>query len=238
MKYIPLSSGLSCLVDDENHEHLSKHNWNTSRAKKDQFYAQAVIGGKIIRMHRLLCGAKQGDIVDHINGDTLDNRRCNLRIVDTSQNMINSKMRRNNTSGYKGVGFSKLDNKWFAYISVDKKRIGLGRFKDKGDAIAARQKAEKEIYGEFLRQKNKHGVNHTPKVLPLVFQKSRTMGRNGVYKDPRSRADGTVRFIATITCNSKRITLGSFKTFDEAVAAREKAEREYFPEFFKDQQAA
>ena len=94
-----------------------------------------------------------GDEIDHINGKPNDNRIENLRIVTHEENMKNVKLPSNNTSGYKGVYYSTLEQKWKAAIRVNKKQKHLGTFETKEDAIAARLKAEDLYYGEYKRKK-------------------------------------------------------------------------------------
>lgn len=84
--------------------------------------------------------------IDHINGNILDNRICNLRDVDCSTNQKNAKLRKDNSSGQVGVFFSKSEGKWVAQIDTNGQRFSLGRYVNINDAIAARKAAEKE-YG-------------------------------------------------------------------------------------------
>jgi len=81
------------------------------------------------------------DQVDHINGDSTDNRFVNLREVDNQENCKNTKLCKNNSSGFNGVSWHKSNKNWSAYIMVDRKKIHLGGFKDKQDAISARKQA-------------------------------------------------------------------------------------------------
>lgn len=74
-------------------------------------------------MHRLIMGFPVNMEVDHINGDTLDNRRCNLRICTHAENMANRKIHRDNTSGYRGVYWSKERNMWRVQIYINGKKI-------------------------------------------------------------------------------------------------------------------
>jgi len=104
---------------------------------------------KIIFLHRLIMNAKNGEIVDHINGDKLDNRRSNLRIVNKSQNAINSKIRIDNKSGFKGVYFDKRNKKWCAEIRLNKKKKFLGYFSNVLNAAEKYKKASLLLHGEF-----------------------------------------------------------------------------------------
>lgn len=100
-------------------------------------------------MHREIAGAQAGDVVDHINGDMLDNRRANLRIGDKCLNSINRRAQSNNTSGHRGVDFDRKRQKWCARIKTDGKQRYLGRFASLDDALAARKSAEIEYLSRF-----------------------------------------------------------------------------------------
>lgn len=102
-------------------------------------------------------------LVDHKNGNKLDNRKQNLRDCTQSQNMMNVPLKKNNSSGIVGVTYNKKSQKWWARINPQKgKRIFLGQFSEKDDAIKARLQAEKEYYGEFAPQQHlfeQYGIN-------------------------------------------------------------------------------
>ena len=90
-------------------------------------------------------------IVDHINGNRLDNRKSNLRICHKEKNPINCKKYKNNTSGCKGVSWLKRLNKWQVEININKRHIYLGVYSDLEEAITVRKEAEKKYFGEFTR---------------------------------------------------------------------------------------
>lgn len=123
-------------------------------------YVQALVGNKHIRLHRLVMNADDPSIIiDHIqhpprNQHKVDNRKSNLRVVTKSQNNINSHKKKNNTSGITGVCWSTTKQRWKAEIQVDKKKINLGSFIDKNDAIKARREAEQKYFKEFSLNKN------------------------------------------------------------------------------------
>lgn len=96
-------------------------------------------------------GVDPGSHLDHVNGDPTDNRIANLRLATPSQNMMNQKRRTDNTSGVKGVSWSKKERKWYAYITVGKKMKGIGRFHNFDQAVDARRAAQAEMHGEFGR---------------------------------------------------------------------------------------
>jgi len=145
MKYIELSSGKRAIVDDEDFERVSQYKWSFHKIG----YAFRNCGPKAVRkaqyLHRFLLDEPAG-IVDHINGDGLDNRRANLRVVDKSGNGLNRhKLDRRNTSGATGVSWSKEKRLWYARIKVRGHVRALGYFRDKEAAIAARRAAEAEL---------------------------------------------------------------------------------------------
>jgi len=112
-------------------------------------------GRKTKKIHQLLAEHFLKDwnpnkLVDHINGIKDDNRLRNLRMVTHSQNSMNRKTHKNNTSGYKGVYWDKQNKKWRVQINIDKyKKKTLGRFKNKEEAIKIRKDAELKHYGEY-----------------------------------------------------------------------------------------
>lgn len=147
MKRIPLTQGLSAIVDDEDFEMLSRFKWHFHQTG----YAMrtARIDGKkhLLRMHRVVMNAPPHKCVDHINGNTLDNRKRNLRIASRSQNQHNRGRNKNNTSGFKGV--SRYRGRWRARITVNWKEIRLGIFDTPEEAFDAYVAAAKEYHGEF-----------------------------------------------------------------------------------------
>lgn len=144
MKRIALSGshgkGLYAIVDDDDYERLSKHSWCMDVGGG---YPMTRHKTKAYRMHKMVMHAPKGMYVDHINRDKLDNRKSNLRIVTNSQNMLNTGMYSNNTSGHKGVVYHKRDKRWVAQVKLNYKNIILGRFKNIDDAVKARERWER-----------------------------------------------------------------------------------------------
>lgn len=103
------------------------------------------------RLHRDILGCPEGQYIDHINGDTKDNRRSNLRVCSAHENGMNKKISSRNRSGYKGVYWHKTSSKWIALIQVDKKRKHIGSYSEARDAAMAYNEAAKIHYGEFAR---------------------------------------------------------------------------------------
>ena len=124
---------------------------------KDAYgYVQVSVCGKLIKAHRLAWFYMTGDWppedIDHINGDRSDNRWSNLRLASRSENLMNTTVRSDNSSGYKGVGWAKRERLWRAYINIDGKTQSLGYFKELDEAIEARKDAEVKYHGEFARK--------------------------------------------------------------------------------------
>ena len=119
---------------------------------------------QLLLMHRLIMDCVDKKIfVDHINHITNDNRKINLRLVTQSQNQMNKKTNRNNSSGVAGVYFDNHRNKWVAEIKIAEKKRPLGYFINFQDAVNARKKAEEEMFGEYSfvsSQKNSTFVNN------------------------------------------------------------------------------
>ncbi len=102
-------------------------------------------------MHRVLMGAAPGVEVDHRNGDTLDNRRSNLRFATSAQNKMNSKLRRDNRVGYKGVQFHAETGKYRARIRLQGRTHSLGLFATPEEAARAYDVAARERFSDFAR---------------------------------------------------------------------------------------
>ena len=132
------SNGYRVLVDDDDLELVSRHKWGAYVVRSDQPNLRYVttteylgkVDGKLKRrttyLHRLIMNAPRGVTVDHDNLNTLDNRRSNLRLANTSQQGGNQSKRRNNTSGFKGVYWHKKKQRWRSRITVkDRKSTRL-----------------------------------------------------------------------------------------------------------------
>lgn len=148
MKRIALTRGLFTTVDDVDFTAVSKHAWYSLSSKGD-FYAARCIGGKPILMHRQIINAPASKRVDHKDGNTLNNRRKNLRICSHQNNMANQKRHKDNTSGFKGV--SKQLKRWRAYLKTNGRQYHLGHFDSPEEAARAYDVAAKKHFGEFAR---------------------------------------------------------------------------------------
>lgn len=149
MKTILLKSGLKAMVDDQDYDELSKYSWGSTQ-KRNTTYCERGREGKCVFMHREILGkiAKR-NVVDHIDGNGLNNQRSNLRICSHRENIRNSKLSSKNTTGFKGVYFRKDEGKYMAYIRHDYKMYNLGLFKTAKEAAIVRNKKALELHGEF-----------------------------------------------------------------------------------------
>lgn len=149
MKEIQLNHGQAALVDDDDYEELRRYRWSALPRQSGGYYAHRSSGGRVIYMHRVLAGAHGGEIVDHINHQTLDNRRANLRRCTNAQNQANRQKGTGYTSRYKGVSWNTKQACWVAFIKVDRKSQCLGVFSDEESAAAAYDVAARKLFGEF-----------------------------------------------------------------------------------------
>lgn len=158
IKLIALTQGLNSIVDSVLYEYLNQWNWNAMEGNRT-FYAQRNLrDAKTIEMQRDVMKYKNlydpSLFVDHINGNGLDNRLSNLRMVDDFQNAWNSITPKNNTTGFKGVFRRDLTNRWYSRICIYRKVYNLGTFSSPEEASAVYQKASAELHGEFRRIEN------------------------------------------------------------------------------------
>lgn len=135
---------------------LLKLDWVTNSEGYALHFGQ---GGRPIvrRMHRVIMERvidrplNRWELIDHINGDKLDNRRANLRICNNSENQHNRDLPAHNTTGYKGVYKNPRCATWHAAITVNYKKIYLGSYRTREDAARAYDRAARELAGEFAR---------------------------------------------------------------------------------------
>lgn len=163
---IPLTRGLVAIVDADDLERLMPWRWSASPCARPagNFYAcrgpRGVEDGPgTVYMHRVVIGAKKGQVVDHINGNRLDNRRANLRFCSQSENSANSN-KKCGVSGYRGVTESgKVNGKqWRARIRVDGRTRSLGYFSHAVDAARSYDNAAVNFFGEFAKLNFRHAA--------------------------------------------------------------------------------
>jgi len=151
---IPLTQGKVAFIDDEDYELVSQYKWcavkdgntyyaatNTSRKNPPR---------KHIKMHRLILGAKKGQLIDHVNFNGLDNRKENIRFATIGEN----NHRQTNSRGkskYFGVCWNKQNNKWVSRIRYNGERLYLGYFSNEVEAAKAYDSSAKNLFGVFAR---------------------------------------------------------------------------------------
>jgi hypothetical protein len=215
MKMIPLSgekgAGRYVIVDDCDHELLSQYRW--------YLHAGYASGGSVAQrelghtfMHRIINQTPDGMDTDHINHDTLDNQRSNLRSVTRSQNLMNAGKHKGKASKYKGVWLKANIGMWGCAIAVNGESINLGCHKTQRSAALAYNEAAIRYFGEYA---NVNDIpEHDPDDKPIMKRWKQRGGKSpyaGVF--PR---DGG--YMAFATCTGKKTHIGMFP--DETFAAR------------------
>lgn len=152
--HIPLKNGGTAIVDIEDAPLAMQCVWYANRDRGG--VVRGVFAGGFGRrvkamLSRAIMAPGAGLVVDHINGDPLDNRRCNLRVCTQKQNIWNRKKPKSNTSGFKGARLDKKTGKWIAYIAKNGRRWHLGTFRTPERAHRAYVAAAKVLHGEFAR---------------------------------------------------------------------------------------
>lgn len=153
MRSIQLTKGLIALVDDVDFDLVSRWKWRAKKHRSNWIVyrsAQYRGVGYTVTMSRLIMKAPDGVLVDHWDGDGLNNQRHNLRFCTNQQNQHNQRhLRSDNTSGYKGVTFWRHRGIFNAQIYVNKVRKNLGYYPTAEEAAAAYDEAAKHYFGDF-----------------------------------------------------------------------------------------
>lgn len=147
-KSIPLTRGKFALVDDEYFEWLNQWKWTYHKGYASR---KGETRGREIYMHRIIAETPDGSFTDHIDLNKLNNQKANLRICSRSQNKCNMGLRKDNTSGYKGVRLDKNRMVWQARIVYCGKRKSLGYYKTVEEAAQVYDIYAEKYYGEFAR---------------------------------------------------------------------------------------
>lgn len=142
-----MKGGKQCRISKGSFEKIWPYTW----CAEGTGYAMSRTSGKAVKMHRIILGAKKGQFVDHVDGDGFNNSLENLRLCRKQQNEFNSKIRADNSTGYKGVSFIKKSGRYRAYINKNGIRYELGTYETKVEAAQAYNEKALELFGEFAR---------------------------------------------------------------------------------------
>lgn len=227
--------GYQVLVDAEYMDMILDHNWYIVDEDTSIYFRtqDPCNKEKMISLHRLIMGCTYGDgrVIDHINRNTLDNRRCNLRDADMQLNSYNRRLNRNNKTGYKGVHYYKKGGKYRVSINYQKQRIDGGLYTSKIEAAEHYDMIAQRLHGEFCNlnfpDKNYSEIYSDLYIDALisrifgVIKTSNTSGYRGV-----NFAILKNKWRSYITVNRMLFHLGYYKTPEEAARAYDKKARE------------
>lgn len=222
--------GYKVLIDEDDYERVSRHGWSYKDKGHPYFHASIsdISSAHPTSLHRFIMGCVPGDgiYIDHINGNTLDNRKSNLRRCEAKGNCRNSAKPKNNTSGYKGVRKGK-SGLYAAFIKVNYRQISLNMWDTPEDAAYAYDIAALYYFKEFARlnypkeQYANIDIEQELRLLTRKLPRRNTSGVVGVY----FRND-THKWTAQIAFGKNKVkNLGAFDTIEEAAEARKQAER-------------
>jgi hypothetical protein len=216
MKKVELTQGKYAYVDNNDYKWLIKGKWYSHKQRHDQtkehYYARGWLLGlnKPIMMHRAIMekllgrSLEKNEQIDHIDGNGLNNKKSNLRVVNRRENSQNRHEFK--TSEYPGVSWNKRDKVWVAKIQVGKKHKNLGSFNNEMNAYSTYLKACKVLETGTVKEINE-----------LLAPTKKSSKYPGVCWRPRNR-----KWEAYCYSNKKQIFIGSFKTEEEAHKSREK----------------
>jgi len=196
---ILLTQGKAAIVDDDEFEKLVCYKWHLLNG--DYAVRHEAITRKTILMHREIIDAPKGLEVDHIDGNCLNNQKCNLRLTDRTGNRRNSPVSKVNTTGYKGVTMNRSGS-WAARIGLQGRHIHLGTYHTPEEAAAAYNKAAIQYFEDFARLNNLPDKIHTKRVL--------TTGKLGLLGVSITNRKSRSVYRARLTLNGKRIHIGYF----------------------------
>lgn len=182
--------GYKVLIDDEDYEKVSSKTWcvRVDGHNGDRIYFLNGIRDKVthkqehIRLHRFIMGciAKDGKVVDHINRNTLDNRKSNLRLVTIGENILNRGKSYTNTTGYKGVVLKK--GEYQAYIGQRPKHIYLGSYLDIIECAQAYDMMALFLYKEYACTnfaRSQYDMDYVNKWATRILDRKNTLNTSG-----------------------------------------------------------
>lgn len=226
---ITLSNGFVAIVDNCDSD-LNSIKWEGAKSgRSGEIYAKRetrVLGQrKFIFLYQTIMERildrplEKGELVDHKDRNPLNNRRDNLRLADKSKNAANSKLARNNTSGWRGAWKDKKSNRWCAEIGSRENKVKLGFYETAEEAAIAYNHAAIERFGEFA---SLNDVPNWENTFPVSLKRGdlpRSDSKSGYVR---------INFLKNInkfraySRTGKKVYLGQFDTIDEAKVAQDK----------------
>lgn len=153
--YITLTKGYEAIIDVADTPLVAGVNWTAMEVRRRDrsvrtVYAVRNVSGRLVYMHRTILGNGHAH-TDHEDCDGLNNRRSNLRAATASENMRNTRLRIDSSSGEKGVSWCSREQRWRAYLACDGRFVSLGYFPSRDEARDAVRARRAEIHGNFAR---------------------------------------------------------------------------------------
>ena len=220
-------SGYVVLIDDEDWERVSRYKWRVQEdIKRGQLYVvRSYHENKkthLLGLHRFIMGCIEGDgrHVDHINHNTLDNRKCNLRVCSNKQNSFNRKETHNKSTGYKGVWLRSDSGKYRAMVRTDGKRYNCGNYDNLEDAIEAYDKMALYLFGDFActnLERNNYSDAEIEAMSKYVESLERPPPKSSYVGVSYHKSTGKWR--ADTHANNKHISLGLYDNEIDAAKA-------------------
>jgi hypothetical protein len=171
--FLSLTKGYMTIFDSSDVELAKSGCWLAMPTKRSVYAARFQTVGKgkreLVSFHRSAISASAGLDVDHIDGDSLNNKRDNLRPATRSQNARNSRSSKGSSSQFKGVSWNKRQRKWVSRIMVRGKTINLGTFDNERDAGRAYDIAAERFHSSFARPNSSSAVGKTGSPSPPHF---------------------------------------------------------------------
>jgi len=152
----PTHGQFKVLIDLDDIDKCNSYTWSMLKSvsgKNKEYMAYYATNYEIGLLHRFIMEASKDIIIDHKDGNTLDDRKFNLRECTSSENSMNQKKRKSE-SGITGVLWNKKTKSWMAYMKIHNKFKNLGYYHDKDEAIKSRKEAETKYFGEYMRNEN------------------------------------------------------------------------------------
>ena len=221
---IAFKNDLKFKIDEEDYDKYVKD--------KSHYSSRGYVMQNNVGLHRIIMGLKdQKELhIDHINHDTLDNRKDNLRIVTPQQNAYNKNVYKNNESGYTGVHLYKPSGKYMAYIKADGKRKHLGYYKTIEEAYKAYVRASHELHGEYAADRIKDIEVEPLEPVPKVYKSPKWSIENYHKNKPMKLRNQILRNIKKFGKTPKDSTIEKHSITDEEIKENMEAFKKANPE--------